>query len=314
MTMSDCLIRIGAAALISALALPGCAGVEAATEVGDDAPAGIDYDVVIELTSVVVPPGGEAFYCQYVPASGVDRWFSAFDGENGPMCHHMTPYRVHDPTRSMPARGPFACTSVTTPPGTEGMLPGFVEADTMITLPEGVAIEVTADEGLFFNEHWLNTSSETLVTHPVWRAATIPRERVTHPAGLVKLAAGPFVVPAESEFVEEAGCRLDADVSVVAMFGHMHHLGVEFDASIAGVPRYQTGSWDSPKPAYYDPPLPLGATDALGWSCHYENTTPRDVHEGPSASKDEMCVLNAIYYPTPTSAAIARCPSPVKMR
>lgn len=56
--------------------------------------------------------------------------------------------------------------------------------------------------------------------------------------------------------------------------------------------------WSEPPLTVFDKPLVFDGKDGLRLTCHYMNTTDRDVHFGTGVA-DEMCFMWLYYYETP---------------
>jgi hypothetical protein len=105
------------------------------------------------------------------------------------------------------------------------------------------------------------------------------------------------------------------------MTSHMHWHGSKFeinelDDAGATTPVYASTDYAHPTVTQlWDAPRTIaGKGHELEWACTYDNTTAETVYGGPSAEKDEMCIMAAFYWPKLTdqpyclSDAVATAP------
>ncbi|HZS37178.1 MAG TPA: hypothetical protein VFF06_10135, partial [Polyangia bacterium] len=103
-------------------------------------------------------------------------------------------------------------------------------------------------------------------------------------------------------------CHAPQDLKLLTATGHMHMHGLTFDATVGGTNIYHTNNWDEPNGSVFPAPgmdVPMGTP--IAWSCAYDNTTGGTLMFGNSASKNEMCILAAIYYPAPNGDTLFFC-------
>jgi hypothetical protein len=291
------------AAAVSAAASVGCGAPGDGATSGDDPTSGWDFE--LKLEPVDLAPGEERFVCSYRPADGVDRWLHAFSTVASPGVHHVSVMRVHD--KGLAAYGPVECFGPDdVARGVEGLLPGLgQQIGGQLTLPEGVAIEVGPDEGLYVQEHVLNASGARLTATATWRASTLAPADVVEPAGLAYVRRRGFTLPPGESTVGER-CKISRELRLILATGHMHSLGLEFTAHVDGRRVVDGTDWSEPDVHTFGEGLAVPSGSPLDFACTYGNATGRDVPEG-RLFEDEMCVFVGIYRPLITPTPFVDC-------
>jgi hypothetical protein len=103
-------------------------------------------------------------------------------------------------------------------------------------------------------------------------------------------------------------------MTVMALTGHYHFRGVQFDLfrTTVGTPSdgrctpetcelvYHHEGYDDPIFQQYPPetPLVLQAGEGLEWHCTYENNTDQTFKFGPNTAMNEHCNFFGFYYPS----------------
>jgi hypothetical protein len=115
-------------------------------------------------------------------------------------------------------------------------------------------------------------------------------------------------IPPMSTYTTTKKCTPSRDVHIVAMTGHFHArgtlftvnsmaLGDQFSPDTVIAPLYYSDSWDAPVFQLFDPPaLVDGLTQALEFSCSYDNQTDATITFGGHADVQEHCNLFFQYY------------------
>lgn len=170
--------------------------------------------------------------------------------------------------------------------------------DVKIVYPAGIGRSFKGGEGLRVLAHYLNTNSSVL------SAQVTVRFTYTQPSAVQFLAAqmflnqarlvvGPGVSTHSSQFSVPYAIRMLNAVS------HMHSRGTHFKATTnAGALIYDGSNWDEPEANTFDPGLDIAAGSVITWACDYNNPTAQTLTFGESATSNEMCILNALFYPT----------------
>jgi hypothetical protein len=271
---------------------------------GSSGPGGGDVDV--KLDALTVQPGEDQVYCQYLPADGKSRWLSSFTTDMTPGSHHLIVFRVDESKGRVPEPARRVCDQLELPPGVDGMLPGSQEPHTALVLPDGAAMELGPEHGLFFQFHYYNAGDAPLVANIRWHAGTMPAEDVKVPAGMMFYSNFSLQVPPGKSTASHT-CAVPSDRRLLGASGHMHRRGVGFDATLDGVPIYHADSWAEPPLTSFGSGLTAPRGARLTWSCDYENGDGKTYTFGPSATANEMCIFAAIYTPAPDSATDFGC-------
>ena len=98
---------------------------------------------------------------------------------------------------------------------------------------------------------------------------------------------------------------MTTDIKLLVAVSHMHRHAVDFTSSTSdGRTIFESKDWDGPVPASFDPPMEIATGTTITWSCSFQNDTGMTLGFGESASKNEMCIFNGIYYPSPDGGSI----------
>src|SRR2546429_432117 len=204
----------------------------------------------IDLTSVTLQPQEDQTFCQYLAPDGKERWLDGFTVELGTGSHHLIVFRRFDPKHEG-SYGPTPCKQLDLPEGTDGMLPGSQEPMSSLSLPEGVAMRMSPDHGLFFQFHFINASQAPLQTRVHWSAHTIDKSLVKQQADMLFYSQWELKVP-PGHSVQADWCNAPRDLSFWMATGHMHKHGLSFDATAGSQALFHTDSWDDPGGARFD--------------------------------------------------------------
>ena len=281
-----------------------CSDIAAPAPADGGAPVPLDPTagmVPIEVPAFELAPGAEAVMCSYVPPSGLERWASGAY-VNVPGSHHMAVRRIRD-ARGVVASGPVDCANgdVLAPFGGEGNdfasvgdLFSAGVPELAVTLPDGVAVRVAADEGLLFEVHAVNAATEPRTVHVGYWLATIDAGEVIEEAGSVLAFNQGMTVPPGLS-TQTAACEAPSTFRIFTVQSHMHSRGRGF--SLHADAREVVSGDASP---YYLLPnggASVAAGEALAWSCDFDNDTGEPLTVGPSVAGNEMCGFVARVYP-----------------
>jgi hypothetical protein len=167
-------------------------------------------------------------------------------------------------------------------------------------------MKLGARHGLFFQFHYANASDAPLPADIVWHATAIEPAAVAATAGMMFFSNFELSVP-PGPSVASRSCPLSTERTLLGVTGHMHRRGVALGATLDGAPLYHTDSWSEPELRAFAPPLTVGASAALGWSCSYFNDGGTTYTFGPSAMANEMCIVAGLYHPAPDSTTDFGC-------
>jgi hypothetical protein len=170
--------------------------------------------------------------------------------------------------------------------------------DVQITYPPGIGRSYKGGEGLRVLAHYLNTSSSALSAQVTVRFTYVQPTDVQFLAAQMflnqgRLIVGPGTSKHSSQFTVPYAIRMLNAVS------HMHSRGTHFTATTnTGATIYDGSNWDEPEARAFDPALDIAAGSVITWACDYNNPTAQTLTFGESATQNEMCILNAVFYPT----------------
>ena len=286
---------------LAALACPAC-GADGSPPPGEPSPDALS----VELTPFTLQPGEEVLYCEYLPADGVERWVRRFSAEMSEGSHHLLAYRI-DESVGRPELGLTSCTNLEQPPGFDGLLPGSKQRDTNFEFPEGVAMKLGANHGVYFQMHYVNTTSAPLTARVRWTAEATPAADVKETAGLLFYSNTSLNIPPLQKSSSSMTCKSPRDMHIVTATGHMHKHGISFDADLAGDVFYHTDSWEEPSNRVFQVPgYDVKAGADITWTCGYDNDTSGELHFGGTAA-DEMCIFVGTFYPSADSSTDFGC-------
>lgn len=182
-----------------------------------------------------------------------------------------------------------------------------------LVFPDGVGVFVPAGTFLHLNLHLFN-SGEAEITGD--SAVMIKRLPAAPPTLADMTFAGDMAlnIPADSVgHVEEGGCTLSRDYTVLALWPHMHQLATHQTIEIIRdgtttpvVLLDEDYSFSNQTNWLQDPPLAFNAGDRVNVRCTYDNPTGSDVHWGDS-STEEMCFAGLYRYPASATANLFEC-------
>ena len=320
-TLSSSLFALS---VLSVLSGGGC------SDDGTLAPPPSGQGTQLEMSSMLAP-GQEIERCRFfvVPQEGF--YIRRDEVRYSPGSHHVLLYRT--PYTSLPTmdqRGnPVDPTSVfdcPEGPGAYFQVTGIIggaqssHGDSMVDLPEGVAVKIPGGAVLLMNTHYLNASPEPRQTTARINLYTIPKEQVREEAGVMFLY-NPFIrVPADGTASARLRCRVNQDITLVNAQSHMHQRGVGYvaellapgSASDAATPEriYESTAWEEVPVKRWAEGKRIAAGTSIDYRCDYRNTENREVLQGPS-SRDEMCMFLGAYYPY--SREVEACTQPTYM-
>lgn len=262
------------------------------------APEGIQ----LQQTYAGLPAGEEVHYCQYyvLPDRALD--VQRFEHSYTSGGHHVILYPTDLRPSDVAGRPEvFDCDEGAPNRGDVGF--GYVGAGTegSVEYPPGVAYHYEASSVVLLESHMLNLGDEPIdVDYRVnlWFATGPVQSHV----GTIFFYDNHIKIPAGGSASVEMSCEVPSDVNVLALVPHMHVHGTFLDASLRRVDGelhhlLSQSDWSAPEPQRYDPPMRVSAGERFEFGCDYRNTDAFDVLEGPSKTKNEMCLLIGSYYP-----------------
>jgi len=180
-----------------------------------------------------------------------------------------------------------------------------------ITMPTGVAAPMTAPLMVIFSHHYVNPTPDPITINAILNIETIPKEEVTHVAGLVFDDIPDLEIPPGTERVVSRNCVFERDVNIALVSTHNHEWGEcatinQYDGeadSMEAEPFFVNKQWETPPILHFEPgEFSIEAGDGVNWSCHFRNDTDRTLINDGTA-QGEMCVFAAVTYPSPWSVS-----------
>jgi hypothetical protein len=286
---------------------PGPNGDGGAT--GDGGTVGPDGSFTITFGPVTVPPGVEKTQCVTKRLGNPSALHvGTIHNTLGNASHHMIVYRVNDTTEQTT---PYDCQPFTdTLDPTKGSpLMITQKKDEVLTLPQGVAYSIAANQMLRLEMHYINPGSAAV--------------DLTSTSTLIPIADADFKDEADFLFIGNPDVSLPpnatttlgpsffklpadyADAKFFALTGHEHHLGTNVQVQVAtsktdpGTAVYDVPGWNWAEPKTVFPATPFTVPSGSGFrfTCSWNNTTSQTVSFGESAN-NEMCFFWAYYYPS----------------
>lgn len=238
-----------------------------------------------------LPKGTEDYACVYATAQE-DVYINSFRPISPFGTHHTV--LTAQPTPIQPD-GIYACDANTNGPE---MLYGSGVDTADYSLPQGVAVKVSAGHQLILNLHLLNASTNPLTGTSGVEVKTLDATDVDFEAEALLAGKTDGLTVGFGETTQSGTCTMGSDVTVGAVFPHMHQLGVHLKAtaqpmgvSLRDAPyEFDSQQW------YPIEPLALSKGDQLNVDCTYVNNTTDVVGFGDS-SYAEMCFLGAMIWP-----------------
>jgi hypothetical protein len=271
------------------------------------APADADVGQTVTLTATpfTVDVGAEVYKCQtFANPFGQDVDLVYMDGSMSQGSHHFFLFNL-DPSTTSASPTPLQdC-----PQGGLEFFPFpylSQQPHWIVNYPQpNMGYPLAAKNGLMINVHFLNAGSS-----PIPASATIaitaakPGVVSTH-VGTIMLNNTFFSVPPTPQSTAQPYAKtwtppsgsLPSSYNILTSWSHMHRTSVDFTASANGSVFYEEKNWDSPPLFPHNPPLPMGGSAPITWTCTYYNDTGSTLTFGESAQKNVMCIYIAQYYP-----------------
>ncbi|MFO0549732.1 MAG: hypothetical protein U0271_15170 [Polyangiaceae bacterium] len=253
--------------------------------------------VTITMASFDVGPGEEVYKCQdFANPFGGDAEVAAFESHMTQGSHHLLLFYKDGATDSAleDCSGlEFAATPYST------QLP-----DDGTAFPDGVSALITAGTGLRLQSHYLNTTSSTLTAHVEMTFHLVEPGVETQHAGVMFIVEPQFVIAPHSAQTVTHDCNVPLDMNVIKASSHMHKHGTHFEATVGGLPLYDTDEWSDPVPTVFNPAKPLQGGAPLHFECAFQNDSDQFLTFGESAQTNEMCIFVASFYPVPDDQTV----------
>jgi len=274
-------------------------------ELPDEKPP-IDKTYDMFIGDWLMPPGQEVTKCTLKRLGNVDPIFvTGIKSILAQGSHHLIIYKSNETEEQAE---PFDCI-----PFTEGLTGGTFplmisqKPEEHLEFPNGIAIQLEANQMIRIESHFLNYFPEEITAHADIVFETIKEEDVVSEANMLFYGSPDFTVKPNQE-TQTPWFHLSqwADTNVFALTGHTHQLGINVEVYKTSGPEDdgneiypldQEFVWSESPVIQYDPPLNFGEGDGFRYRCTWNNPTNKSVGFGESANA-EMCFFWAYYYPS----------------
>jgi hypothetical protein len=267
----------------------------------------------VQFGPITVPPQTEKTQCIVVPLGNpAPIHVGTIHDVLGDSSHHMILYKVAAQT-AQPT--PFDCQPFQQAlnPANGNPLIISQKRDDTLTLPEGVAFTLDANQMVRLEMHYINanpTQAATLLTRST--LTTLPVADYQEDASFLfvgdidisiapqsSATVGPVFFPIPAAYAQS---------SFFAMTGHEHQWGTKVQiwsatsGSDPGSLIYTNTDWSDPVTTHYTPPLQIPTGGGLKYQCDWYNGSTSTVRFGESAN-NEMCFFWAYYFPANPAGA-----------
>jgi Copper type II ascorbate-dependent monooxygenase, C-terminal domain len=234
------------------------------------------------------------------------------------LSHHLIVYKDDQDTTEQLT--PMPCQAFTGALNATGKIQPLAitqKHDDEITLPDGVAYTLDANQMVKLEMHYINTTdavADASATVDLYAAdpATIQNE-----AGLLFAGSLDIDIPANQQFTLHQFLTLPStfDLSsshVFAMTGHEHKLGTGVQVNVGmgsagpltSVYDPNPFLWSEPITQNFTPDFAVPKNGGFDFTCTYTNTTNAEVKFGENTT-DEMCFFWVYYWPSQGSKVCA---------
>jgi hypothetical protein len=302
----------------SSTATPGPAASTDAGSAGDGAtapPAGPSVTFEMQTT---IAASAEDERCKFVTTTE-DLWIHQEQVRYTPGSHHFilwnTTYTSIPTTdingNTVDTSGVFECPGGPPAAWTVDRYVGGSQAanapNVLGSLPDDVALHITAGSVLMMDLHVLNASANALPVTVTIDLQGIPASQARREAGIY-FFYNPFIaIPPNASSHAEMSCPVTSAVTLTTQQTHMHKWGLggvaNLEDSSGKVLKqlYTSDTWSDPAvTAWTTPPMTLQAGQQIEYECNYQNDGDTTIIQGLSAQTNEMCVLVGAYYPRDT--------------
>jgi hypothetical protein len=228
-----------------------------------------------------------------------DTYVRAYRPIAPPGTHHTLFTMGEQATGDEDTEQPFECSAGV---NERNMIFGSGVGTEPVEFPPGVAMKLAKGSKMMLNLHLFNVSGYPISGKSGIEFLRVDPAEVEHVAESVLAGkiGGLTVVPGAS--TQTGSCEMSHDVTLFAVFPHMHQLGSHLKVTAEPAGGAPTVLSDRPysfeEQRYYplSPSVSLKAGDKVTVECHYENDTGQTVGFGDSSLK-EMCFAGLFRYP-----------------
>jgi hypothetical protein len=277
-----------------------------------DAPSLVGEKYTITWGPVMVPPGMESTQCIWVklPNTGVLKVHQMHNVLSS-SSHHLIVYK--DDKDTVEQTTPVACQPFTGALNTAGNIAPLAitqKKDDQITLPDGVAYYLGANQMMKVEMHYINsTDTDQVATATVDLYAADPAT-IHDEAGLLFAGSPDIDILPGQDFMLHQYLTMPASLDlsaahVFAITGHTHRLGTNVQINVSPsktgpmTPVYTPAPfvWSEPVTQAQTPDFSVPKGGGFDFTCNFHNDTQTEVKFGESAN-NEMCFFWAYYWPS----------------
>ncbi len=265
-----------------------------------DEPAVAGETITIDTPSFTLQPGEEKFYCYYTTLpnaepTGIYKMSSSMPAGS----HHMIVFKTS--TAKAPDGTLAECENFGMGSGGLTDIPVWLYAaqDPEVTsvMPEGVGIEVDANQPVIVNMHYINQSDEPLTANVhVQLDAFNPAHEYTEAHAYITFNTE-IDVPPGATGSAGGSCDVPPGAQFVAMSTHSHKYTTSARVRDGDRLVVETLDWAHATVERWDAPFHTFASGKLDYRCEYNNTTNQPLRTGESAIASEMCMAVGVYFP-----------------
>jgi hypothetical protein len=226
--------------------------------------------------------------------------------------HHLIVYKDDMDTAEITT--PYSCQPFTGALNLTGMVAPIMitqKDDDELTLPDGVAYTLKANQMIRIEMHYLNPGDDPIQMQATVEFYAADPETIRDEANILFIGTPDISLPPlQQTIVHEvftpaiANLHLDS-AKFFAITGHTHQLGRDVQVNIVDphtdtmTPVYhpQHFLWGEPETVTHSPEFMVPQGGGFDFSCDYYNNTPNPVKFGESVN-NEMCFFWAYYYPS----------------
>ncbi|HVK87850.1 MAG TPA: hypothetical protein VM513_27210 [Kofleriaceae bacterium] len=277
-----------------------------------DAPPLIGEKFSLEFGPLSIPPSEEGTKCIWLRLDNetpikVRQLHNVLSSSS----HHLIVYK--DDMDTTEQTTPVDCQPFTGALNTTGMIAPIMitqKADDALTLPDGVAYTLDANQMIKIEMHYLNATDATQEARATVEFYRADESTIQHEADILFIGSPDIDIPAgETKTLKQffkVPSYLDLSSSnIFAITGHTHQYGTDMQVRVApsktgpmtSVYAPQPFSWSEPETTDHAPGFSVPAGGGFEFECTYHNTGTLPVGFGESAD-DEMCFFWAYYYPS----------------
>jgi hypothetical protein len=215
-------------------------------------------------------------------------------------------YKVTDTTEQTT---PFECTPFVGMVTQSGMTPLIAsqKADDLLTMPQGVAMSLDANQMVRLEVHFMNGAAGAASLSLTSTLTTVPDTQFQNEASFLFIGDPDISIPPNGSFtLGPVFFPLPTALAAVKFFaatGEQHHFGTGLTVSTvtaatdSGAAFYSSQSWNDPPTTTLVPPAQIAAGGGFKFQCSWQNSSATTVKYGVAAG-DEACFFAAYYYPS----------------